>query len=318
MRPVHPRLHTLALLALAPCASAQTVGYASGFDVDTGTDSLYRITLETAQATRIGPIGFLDVEGLAVHPDGSLYGAADGSNQRGGVSDVLIRIDPNTGAGNFVAPFADLAGQGPGLGGQLDYGLAASCDGRLWLSSDTLGHIWEVNRQDGSLRVVLQNGPPLSGLSSRGPYLYGVSVGATAILYRLDTRNGQMASLGSLGLDSPIYDAGLDFDADGRLWATLDYLTPPEGAPIVLRNELAELDPSTGRVLRRLTISGAGSGINTVQMEGFAISSPSCTGGGVIPPPAQSPVPVPAQGPLALLLASLALALAGLLRLRRS
>jgi hypothetical protein len=305
----------MCLLCSVP-AAAQTSGYASGFDVSTAQDSLYRINLESGVATRIGPLGFLDVEGLAVHPDGTLYGAVDGTSVQGGGSDLLIRINTETGAGTFAAALSGLAGLGPGLGGQMDYGLAATCDGRLWLSSDTLGHLWEVNRQDGSLRRVVQAGPKLSGLAASGNFLYGLALDTEESLYRIDTQTLAVTRIGGLGLPSRIYDAGLDFDASGRLWATLDYLTPPDGAQLVLRNDIAELDPLSGAILRRYPITGAGSGLNTTQMEGLAIAPPSCEDRGT-PGVGSAPKPVPLDSPLALLLAALALGGVGMLRLAR-
>lgn len=318
MRPVYRWLPVLPGLLLAGLASAQTVGYASGYDVATATDSLFRINMETGAAVRIGATGFLDMEGLAFHPDGVLYGAADGTSVNGGISDLLIRIDTRTGAGSFVAPLSRLNGLGPGSGGQLDYGLATTCDGRLWLSSDTLGHLWRVDRADGRVEQVISGGPLLTGLASKDNFLYGVSVGGTEALYRINTQTFAVERLGSLGLDSRIYDAGLDFDAQGRLWATLDYLTPPEGADWVFRNDVAELDPTSGRVLRRMPLTGAGSGTSTTQMEGLAIAPPSCDSGGAPPPPSPvAPAAVPAYGPLGLVLATLGFLMLAGVRLRR-
>jgi hypothetical protein len=324
MRPLASWLPILALLLPWSGAGAQSFGYASGYDVATGTDSLYRIDLQTGAATRVGAFGtlgapgspgLLDVEGLAFHPDGTLYGAADGSATQGGVSDLLVRINPATAAATIVGPLQGLAGLGPGQGGQLDYGLATTCDGRMWLSSDTLGHVWEVNRNDGSVRRVVSNGPLLSGLAARDNVLYGLSVEANESLYRIDTQSFEITRIGGLGLANRIYDAGLDFDSSGRLWATLDYLTPPEGAPQVFRNDLAELDPATGAVLRRIPITGAGTGLNTVQMEGLAIAPPPCGDRGS-PGAIGNPV-VPVDAPWALLLCVLAFGGLGLQRLRR-
>lgn len=307
----------LILLFAAPC-SAQVQGFASGFDTQSGQEALYRVDLATGAAVRIGALGFRDVDGLAFDREGRLYGAADGSSEQGGLSDLLIRIDTGSGAGSLVAPLAGLAGQGPGQGGQLDYGLAFGCDGRAWLASDTLGHLWEVDRASGDVRQVIQSGPLLSGITVRGDFLYGLSVAPDEALYRIDTRTLGVERLGGLALQNRIYDAGLDFDADGRLWATLDYLTPPEGAEVVFRNDLAELDPETGRVLRRLPIAGAGSGISTVQLEGLAVAPPDCsTSGGGVPPGGDGPQVVPAVGWPGLALLALVLSAAGLLQLRR-
>lgn len=325
MRPLALRLAGFALLLATTAAGAQSVGYATGYDVATGSDSLYRIDLETGAATRVGALGtlgapgtagVLDVEGLAFHPDGTLYGAADGSPTQGGTSDLLIRINSANGSASIVAPLQGLAGLGPGTGGQLDYGLASTCDGRLWLASDTLGHIWEVNRQDGSVRRVVTSGPLLSGLAARDNLLFGISVESAEALYRIDTQSFEITRVGNLGLANRIYDAGLDFDSGGRLWATLDYMVAPEGQPVVFRNDIAELDPATGAMLRRLPITGAGTGTSTVQMEGLAIAPPPCGGVGQPGVGVVSQV-VPVGSPWALLMMGLVLAGFGLQRLRR-
>jgi len=280
---------------------ADPIAYTSGLDTSTGVDTLYRVDLATGQATRVGAIGFVDVEGLAFHPDGNLYGVADGSADGGALTDLLIRINTTTGAGVLVAPLAGLANQGPGLG-QLDYGLASTCDGRLWLSSDTLGTIWQVNRDSGAVTTLLNGGPRLSGLASRNNELYGIGVEDDEGLYRIDLGNKTTERIGSLGLPDKLYDAGLDFSADGRLWATLDYLTPPDGAPLVLRNDIALLDTSVGTASTRLVVRGVGEGLNTVQMEGMAIVPPVCVAG-------VTPTAVPGVSRLGLL--ALALAMLG-------
>jgi len=318
MRPIARRLLIASGLLLSAAVSAQPYGYASGTDPDSPSlrDALYRINLATGAATRIGYIGFRDIDGLAFHPDGVLYGAADGSADAGGTSDVLVRINPETGSGSFVAPFAGLAGQGPGQGGQLDNGLAVTCDGQMWMSSDTLGHLWRVDRATGAVQRVLTGGPPISGLAARGQVLFGVSVDPDPALYRFDTSTSQLTRVGPLAVSDRIFDAGLDFDADGRLWATLDYLVPPEGLPRPNLNDLVQIDPETGALLSSTPITGAGSGLSRVQLEGFAIAPPACASGGT--PPSFPPVQVDASGTTSLALLAVLLALIGLFGLRRA
>lgn len=316
MRSIARRLLIASGLLLSAAVNAQPFGYASGTDPDSPLrDALYRIDLSSGIGSRVGYIGFRDVDGLAFHPDGTLYGAADGSSDGGGTSDVLVRINPQTGAGTFVAPFAGLAGLGPGQGGQLDYGLAATCDGQLWMSSDTLGHLWRVDRSNGAVQRVLSGGPPISGLAARGQMLYGVSVDPDPALYRFDTVTLQLSRVGPLPVADRIFDAGLDFDADGRLWATLDYLVPPDGLPQRALNDLVQIDPETARFISSIPITGLGSGLARVQLEGFALAPPPCPGEGT--PPAFPPVQVSATGNLALGGLALILALLGTLGLRR-
>lgn len=298
MRPVWGWLLGSLLALLSQGVLADPVGYAAGFS------DLYRIDFGTGQANLVGPIGYNDVEGLAFSPGGQLFAVADATAGSGSaVTDFLIRVDPGTGAGTLVAPLAGLSGQGvPGAGSnfELDYGLAFTGDGRLWLSSDTLGVLWEVNPGTGATRLVGTTGARITGLAARGNELFGVSAAGAESLYRIDRDTGAATLIGSLGLAERMYDAGLDFDASGRLWITIDYFAPPSGIP-PLRNDLAEINTATGALLGMRSIVGAGSGIDTVQMEGMAIAPPTASGSVVdaVPQPVPGPA-VPALGLLAL------------------
>lgn len=315
MRPIARRLTLAFGLLLSAASGAQPFGYASGTDPDSPglRDALYRVDLATGSTTRLGYVGFRDIDGLALHPDGSLYGAADGSAEAGGTSDLLARINAQTGVGSFVTHFAGLAGQGPGQGGQLDYGLAVTCDGALWLSSDTQGHLWRVDPATGALDRVVTGGPPLSGLAARGSYVFGVSVEPDTSLYRYDIARKELVRVGPIAVLDRVFDVGLDFDAEGRLWALLDYLVPPDGLPRLAQNDLVEIDPDTARLISSKPITGAGSGLNRVQLEGLAVAPPTCAAGGV--PPA--PVSVSALEDPGRLLLVLVLALSAGLALRR-
>lgn len=312
MRPLLARLAAGLMVLLPLAVFAEPVGYAAG-----GDNNLYRIDLGSGQATRIGAMGYVDVEGLALAPDGVLYGVADAGTGLPGsaLTDFLLRIDPASGAATAVGPLG-LMGQGTGAFFDLDYGLAFTCDGRLWMSSDTTGRLWEVDRFSGATRYVGDMGARISGLAGRGRELFGLSVAGNESLYRIDTENAQASVIGSLAMPNPLYDAGLDFDAQGRLWATLDYLAPPTGIP-PLRNDVARLDPQTGARIETRIVLGAGSDIGTVQMEGLAIAPvaacPTGGGGGTL----VEPIAVPGPGlPLLALFGSFAACL-GLSRLRR-
>ena len=241
MRPLRDWLLAGLLTLLPLMASADPLGYAVAFD------TLYRVDLATGQATLIGPVGFNDVDGLAFGPDGTLYGAADATAGSGsGISDLLIRIDTNSGAGTLVAPLAGLAGTGPG--GSLDYGLAFTCDGRMWASSDSTGQFWEVTPATGAVRLVANTGAPLSGLAANGEALYGIGVtqgsgnATQQALYQIDPETGAVTRIGSLGVGDTLSGAGADFDASGVLWATLDS-QPPD---FDRASRIARIDLTTG------------------------------------------------------------------------
>lgn len=273
MRPLLDRLLAGLLVCVPAAALAEPVGYAVGFD------SLYRIDVGTGQATLVGPLGYIDVEGLAFAPNGELYGVADagavppGNDQ----TDFLLRIDTTTGVATAVGQMTALAGTGTGTFGELDYGLAFTCSGQLWLSSDTTGLLWEVNPATAQTRLIGNTGARISGLAGRGNTLYGVSIDGAEALYRIDTDTAAASMIGPLGLQDRMFDAGLDFDGAGRLWVTIDYLSPPNGIP-PLRNDVARIDPMTGGFLEFRTIDGAGTGIDTVQMEGLALAPPGGCG----------------------------------------
>jgi hypothetical protein len=286
MRPLSAwRLLAVLLACMSTAAVAEPFGWATGFS------ELYRVNLATGQATRIGgaaAIGFNDVEGLAISPGGLLYGVADGTRNLGGGSsastDFLIRISTATGIGALVGQLPGLQGQGPG--GQLDYGLAFTCDGRLWMASGTTGSLWEVDPTTAAVRLVGNAGQPIAGLAARGNTLYGISVDPQPGLYRVNRDTAAATLIGPLGVGGAVASAGLDFTSDGRLWATLD---PNDST----RSRIVQVNPSTG----------AGTVVGTVNVDldfrGLAIDAPSCSGA--------APEAIPGPGlPLLLLLAGLA------------
>ena len=307
MRPLPGRLLAGLLACLPAAAMAEPVGYAVGFD------QLYRIDLGTGQATVVGPLGFIDVEGLAFAPNGVLYGVADAGRvpPNNDQTDFLLQINTNTGAATAVGQLAGLAGTGTGTFGELDYGLAFTCDGNLWLASDTTSQLWQVDPANGGTRLVGNMGAAISGLAGRGNSLYGVSIDGNESLYRIDTGSGLATAIGPLGLPDRMFDAGLDFAANGDLWVTIDYLTPPSGIP-PLRNDVARLNPMNGQILELRIINGAGTDIDTVQMEGLALAPPGACGDVVEPETRE----IPGPGPLLLIPLALVLALSSRKALR--
>jgi hypothetical protein len=305
MRPLRDRL-LVGLMALLPLtALAEPVGYVAAFD------RLYRIDLATRQATAVGPIGFNDVDGLAFGPGGVLYGVADATVGPGsGISDLLITINTTTGAGTLVGPLTGLSGTGPG--GNLDYGLAFTCDGRLWMSSDSTGQLWEVTPGTGQVRLVTNTATPLSGLAGWGNELFGVGVqtgfgnAAQQAAYRIEPSTGNVTLIGNLGVGDALSGAGADFDAAGVLWATLDSQPPDVDRP----SRVARIELITGTA----TVTGNITGIaDNISARGLAIGP---TRGCNVVPIASDPSNVPGPGlPMLVLLGALSAAI-GLRRLR--
>ncbi|MDZ4813916.1 MAG: hypothetical protein SGI99_15080 [Pseudomonadota bacterium] len=219
-----------AFVAVSMCATgtqADPYAYATSFDVGSGETRLLQIDLATGVSTLVGRTAYIDVEGLAIAPDGTLYGVSDASK-------TLITIDTSFGRGTAVGPGngnLGVAGQGVGTFDTLDLGLAFSCDGRLWMSSDSTGKLWEVNRNTGATRLVGTMGANISGLAGNADGLYGVGVEATRGLYKINTETAVATRVGAVNTGAPYVDAGMDSDSAGNLWAVLDYSPPPNNRP---------------------------------------------------------------------------------------
>ncbi|GAB4183088.1 MAG: hypothetical protein Tsb002_05110 [Wenzhouxiangellaceae bacterium] len=291
----------LAGLLASAFACAQPYGYvvnSDGYEVpDEQIDNLYRINLATGDAERLGPTGFLDIEGLAFSPNGDLLGADDESNS-------LLVIDQHSGlataveglSGNLRLPATQV----------LDFGLAYTCN-HLYASSDNLSTLYRLNRETGEASLIGNTGVAITGLASYNNTLYGIGAGESApALYRINTDNGSAELIGMLGGAVAAYvDAGLDFDADGRLWAITDRRNVNGGNN---PSQILEIDPETGiATLVAETLVG---------IEGMAIAPPGGCGtnggGGMLPPTA-----VPALSLGGLISAGLLLLLSGLILLRR-
>ena len=119
----------LVALAVLPVtvARAQTSGSAYAVDYD----QLYKVDLSSRYATPIGKLGgsgqqqMADLSGLTMTPGGDLFVASD-------TLKALIRVDPDTGKGTVIGNFGI---QQNNPADPLDFGMAAACDGSLWLSS---------------------------------------------------------------------------------------------------------------------------------------------------------------------------------------
>lgn len=304
-----------ALFGLAAPAWAQEDGttddqlVAAPFAYGSSVLRLYRLGLGNQTATALGTYGtaggqeIADVEGLAFGADGQLYGISDPAK-------TLVRLNTSTGRATLVARLDATLRDATSL----DIGFAFTCDGRAWVSSDAQGRLWEMNAVDGTTRLVASTLPVrISGLAARGNELFGISVASqdaptlTQSIYRINTTTGELTRIGSFATALPFVDAGLDFDEQGRLWATFDYNPQPGANPgVVDYGDLAEIDPQTGALLSRTPMTwmprGAEGGI-----EGLAITSACNVPAGTPPPRPIEPVPVGTLGGLGVLGGLLAL-----------
>jgi hypothetical protein len=249
-----------ALTAVAATAAAAPTGYSINSDSgnDAVADSLYRIDLGTGAETRIASVTtqgqFLDVEGLAFAPDGTLY-AVDESFPMS-----LFSLNPDNAQ---VELGSQVTIQGlPNSSGN-DFGLTFACDGNLYLSSVVDKKLYRMG-----LNGVTQEVGPLGddveivALAAYGNpvELYGLGKGPTSPqLFKLDIDTGAATArpqeLGDGPVDITDYgEGGLAFDDDGGLWAITDTRQVNPGQP----GQTLKIDRNTGAALSALNTDEQG------------------------------------------------------------
>ena len=217
------------------------------FDSDVA-DNLYQLNLNSGEAELIGNVGiYSDLEGLAFDEDGTLYGAAD-------TTDELVRVDPATGAGTLVGGFGV---QPPARG----LALAFDCSGRLWMASQQTDQLYEVDPESGAATLVgsFLAGDEISGLAfhPQTDKLYGVG-NTLGVLYVIDRDTGAAEAVG-FGMGVAIEsNQGLDVDGSGTLWGLSDN-----------NGLIYTVDPLTG-------IGTAVANADIVEAESLAIGPPPC------------------------------------------
>lgn len=297
------------LLALAPLsvpfAHAQTVDSAWAVDYD----RFYRIDLATLEATSLGEVGdvggyhMADLSGLTTTPDGRLYVASD--TLKG-----LIRVDPGSGDGTFVGYF------GINSTAPMDFGMTASCQGFLWLASPVTRQLWKVDPSTGNASQVGMMDHSITGLAVYGDKLYGVGGRGEEGWYGIDTETGASSLIGGLGsMVDYITSASPAIGANGQVLAAFNYVPPPKGQLPPDWSDLATIDRDNGATEIVGSITGP-QGLQGIGVRGFTLGPPVCA----TKPMKQGPVPAPTLdewGRLLLMLAMLAVALAGMRRRAR-
>jgi hypothetical protein len=285
-------------VAVTPARAADTLAYSEAFD------TLFRVDLTTHTATKIGqatPPGvtrFANIEGLTLTPAGALYGVSDGNAAK-----TLLRIDPNTGLATAIGTLNLTGGD---TSGQLDLGMAATCDGKLWLSSGT-GLLWQIDPNTAAATFIGNLGAKITGLAAHGNQIYGAGSQANNNFYSINTSSGAATLVGAYGTSSYITTTSPGFDASGRLWAVLGYVPPQQGQTTFPEwSDLAQLNLGTGALDNTGPITG-----NTEfhddfygNLKGLAIAS-ACTSG-VAATPQLPTLSWPALGVLVLLVGGFA------------
>ncbi len=264
-------------------ATAAPLGYTA---VGIQGDQLAEINMADGSLRIIGSMGgignvpFADVEGMALDSKGRLFAVSD-------LAETLLRVDITTGAAAPIGPLFGLGlrGQGAGPFNQLDFGLSFTCDGRLWLSSDAVKKLWEIDTFTGVAMLVGDTGVKISALAGYDNDLYGLGVDEDEGLYQIDRETGAATLIGRTGLPYSFYDAGMDFDAEGNLWATLDFNPPPSGRNQDFRvSEIVQIDRETGLAGPPVLVQGA----STIEVESLALAPTICVEG--VPPVDPEPI----------------------------
>lgn len=306
----------IVLWAVSASLCAEPIGFgvnSRGNQIDSQlVNALWRINLSNGDYDYVGWTGYLDLEAIALDPDGTLYGADDESK-------TMVRVSQVSGFGTPIGGPANTNNMGKPLNQNLDFGMAFDCDGTAFVVSDVEQSLYQVNMETGRLNRVGQAGglaAPITDIAIRGNQVYGIGVGspgtdgtpAAPNLYAVDLESATSQLIGPLGAQASQYNnAGLSFDADGVLWAITDRRAVSGGD---FPSEILRIDPASGlaeKVAETL-----------VGVESLAVAPP----GGCEPeePPEEvdgdDAVTVPLLSPMTLLLLALLLAGLGLTRIR--
>jgi sugar lactone lactonase YvrE len=172
-------------------------------------DQLYRLDLRTGEAVAIGSTSVSDIEGLAFHPDGRLFGVDK-------LTDQLFELDLRTGASTLIGSLGFDA---------VNPGFAIDAGGGGWITTDSgTAPLARVNLTSGAATLVGNVGRASTALAVVGTRL--LTVGRTTQsspeeLMRLDPATAAPTVIGPLQNGS-LQESGLDATPDGALWGIDD------------------------------------------------------------------------------------------------
>ena len=236
-------------------ANAASMAYSINSDsgnID-AADSLYLIDLTTGIGQLRGKLisGFgvkLDTEGLAISPDGTLWGIDDDSL-------MLFPINTKNGA---IGIQDEVSLTGFPAGGGNDFGMTFGCDNSLYITSVRTRTLYRLSL-DGNSEVIGTVGALGQNISATAAFsnptlLYGLGNGTfedgstdSPNLYSIDVNTGIATMIGPLGAEASDYDqAGLAFDGEGTLWAITDRRTINDKKAANLPSEILRIDIETG------------------------------------------------------------------------
>ncbi|MEP6485550.1 MAG: hypothetical protein ABJB01_13955 [Rudaea sp.] len=259
-------------VACARAVAADVVGYSEAFD------TLYRVDLTTRTAQEIGRATPLNaprlpiIEGLTASPAGTLYAVADAPSAK-----TLLQINATTGLATTIGTLALTGGN---VAGELDIGLAFTCDGRLWMSSGT-GLLWQVDPGTAAVTFIGNLGVKITGLAALGNVLYGTGSQGNNNLYRIDLSNAATTLVGAYGSNAAyVTTTSAAFDASGQLHAILDYVPPPnDNDPVADWSDLAVIDPASAALSNAGPITASGGSYEDlfqIGLKGLAFVPSAC------------------------------------------
>jgi streptogramin lyase len=233
------------IFGLATPAQAAPLGYT--IQALDGVDVLTSIDLATGDTTEIGETEIpQSTRGMAIAPDGTLYGASNGS---------LYTFDTSTGAATLVGSF--------GCCNTVE-AMAFDSSGALWLVSGNPSSLFSVDPVTGEATEVGDvNEGLLTGLAATCDGTILATDGDDDELIAIDPATADATTVGDFGVD--IGMGSLSFDASGELWM-LARLPAPPGAP----SRTYTVDPTTGAATE---VASAVSGNNPTSL---AISLLDC------------------------------------------
>ena len=309
------KLLMTALIALpVATALAAPTGYSVNSDQPLG-DTLHLIDLATGTSQAIGTgvsafgVTRIDIEGLAMAPDSSLWGVDDDHLS-------LFQIDKVTGT---VVTDSEKSLVGMDAGQFNDFGLTFTCDGSLYATSVTSQSLYQIDRTTGNatrVGALGSLGVNISAISSIGfnpVRIFGLGNGLLGdegpvdnrSLYEISIDDGTVTLVGPIGAAAaPYSQAGLSFDDNGDLWAITDRSQTGDNS------EILSIDPATGVGTVQAVTSVLG-------FESLAIAPPANCFSTQPSDELPETAPVPALDSAGKLLATLALLLAGLTGLRQ-
>ena len=293
----------IALLAIftvfAISVNAAPMAYSVNADSgnEANEDSLYSIDLATGAHQKIGRLTVgtqtrLDTEGLAIAPDGTLWGIDDDAL-------TLFPINPDSGS---IRVSDEINLTGFSSGGGNDFGMTFTCENELYATSVRTQTLYKLDVTNGANQVVGSVGAlgqNISAIASIGnpARIYGIgngqfSNGTTDApnLYSIDPETGTSTLIGPLGSSAGEYNqGGLSFDADGELWAITDRRLI-NNTIADLPSQILNIDLETGKATLTSTTTEVG-------FESLAVAPPTdCTTAPPVEPPFIPPVDPPGPG----------------------